>query len=155
MFNKVSSNILLEIIPSDPVQPASSVWANVANMQINNSGVELDLDYKLTTAGGWKYNVGGNLTLIKNEVVNSPYTVIQSGGASGSGLTSATINGYVNGQPIGTFFLKDFTGIDAKVLVAIAIQMVTELYLTRTVFQQVQHCQAHSITSLEMYPIKV
>ena len=114
VFNKVSSNILLEIIPSDPVQPASSVWANVANMQINNSGVELDLDYKLTTAGGWKYNVGGNLTLIKNEVVNSPYTVIQSGGASGSGLTSATINGYVNGQPIGTFFLKDFTGIDAK-----------------------------------------
>jgi len=114
VFNKVSSNILLEIIPSDPVQPASSVWANVANMQINNSGVELDLDYKLTTAGGWKYNVGGNLTLIKNEVVNSPYTVIQSGGASGSGLTSATINGYVNGQPIGTFFLKEFTGIDAK-----------------------------------------
>ena len=114
VFNKVSGNILLEIIPSDPVQPASSVWANVANMQIHNSGVELDLDYKLTTAGGWKYNVGGNLTLIKNEVVNSPYTVIQSGGASGSGLTSATINGYVNGQPIGTFFLKDFTGIDAK-----------------------------------------
>ena len=55
-----------------------------------------------------------NLTLIKNEVVNSPYTVIQTGGASGSGLTSATINGYVNGQPIGTFFLKEFTGIDAK-----------------------------------------
>jgi len=114
VFKKVSGNILLEIIPSDPVQPASSVWANVANMEINNSGVELDLDYKLTTAGGWKYNVGGNLTLIKNEVVNSPYTVIQSGGASGSGLTSATINGYVNGQPIGTFFLKEFTGIDAK-----------------------------------------
>jgi len=114
VFKKVSGNILLEIIPSDPVQPASSVWANVANMQINNSGVELDLDYKLSTAGGWKYNVGGNLTLIKNEVVNSPYTVIQTGGASGSGLTSATINGYVNGQPIGTFFLKEFTGIDAK-----------------------------------------
>jgi TonB-linked SusC/RagA family outer membrane protein len=114
VFKKVSGNILLEIIPSDPVQPASSVWANVANMEINNSGVELDVDYKLTTAGGWKYNVGGNLTLIKNEVRNSPYTVIQSGGASGSGLTSATINGYVNGQPIGTFFLKDFTGIDDK-----------------------------------------
>lgn len=114
VFKKVSGNILLEIIPSDPVQPASSVWANVANMEINNSGLELDVDYKLTSAGGWKYNVGGNLTLIKNEVVNSPYTVIQSGGASGSGLTSATINGYVNGQPIGTFFLKQFIGIDVK-----------------------------------------
>jgi iron complex outermembrane receptor protein len=39
--------------------------------------------------------------------------VIPSGSASGSGLTSATINGYVNGQPIGTFYLKDYTGIDA------------------------------------------
>jgi iron complex outermembrane receptor protein len=46
-------------------------------------------------------------------VKNSPYTVIPSGSASGSGLTSATINGYINDQPIGTFFLKEWTGIDA------------------------------------------
>jgi iron complex outermembrane receptor protein len=39
--------------------------------------------------------------------------VIPSGSASGSGLTSATINGYINGQPIGTFFLREFTGFDA------------------------------------------
>lgn len=29
-------------------------------------------------------------------------------------LLKRTINGYVNGQPIGTFFLKDFTGFDDK-----------------------------------------
>jgi iron complex outermembrane receptor protein len=40
--------------------------------------------------------------------------VIPSGSASGSGLTSATINGYINGQPIGTFFLREFTGFDDK-----------------------------------------
>lgn len=113
-FNKVSNNMLLEVIPSDPVQPASSVWANVKDMKINNSGLELDLEYKGTTETGWKYSLGGNLTLIKNEVVGSPYTVIPSGSASGSGLTSATINGYINGQPIGTFFLKEFTGFDDK-----------------------------------------
>jgi len=50
---------------------------------------------------------------MKNVVKNSPYTVIPSGSASGSGLTSATINGYVNNQPIGTFFLKEFIGFDA------------------------------------------
>lgn len=54
------------------------------------------------------------MTFIDNEVSNSPYSVIPSGSASGSGLTSATINGYVNGQPIGTFFLKEFTGLDDK-----------------------------------------
>lgn len=49
---------------------------------------------------------------MKNTVTNSPYTVIPSGSASGSGLTSATINGYVNNEPIGTFYLREFIGFD-------------------------------------------
>jgi iron complex outermembrane receptor protein len=113
-FRKVSSNILLEVIPADPVQPATSVWTNVNNMEIVNSGVEMDLEYKFQTQSGIKVNFGGNLTLIQNKVTGSPYTVIPSGSASGSGLTSATINGYINNQPIGTFFLREFIGFDDK-----------------------------------------
>lgn len=113
-FNKVSNNILLEVIPADPVQPASSIWTNVENMEITNQGVELELNYRKRFANGFKFEVGGNVTFIDNIVENSPYTVIPSGSASGSGLTSATINGYVNGQPIGTFFLREFTGFDDK-----------------------------------------
>lgn len=63
---------------------------------------------------GFRFDVGGNVTFINNIVNNSPYSVIASGSAQGSGLTSATINGYVKGQPIGTFFLKEFTGFDDK-----------------------------------------
>lgn len=114
LFNKKSNNILLEVIPADPIQPATTTWSNIKDMVINNSGLELELDYKLKTKGSFNYSVGGNLTLIKNNVTKSPYQVIQSGSASGSGLTSATINGYVNNQPIGTFFLKQWTGIDAN-----------------------------------------
>lgn len=113
-FNKVSNNILLEVIPADPVQPASSIWTNVEDMQITNQGVELELNYRQRFASGFKLEVGGNITFIDNIVENSPYTVIPSGSAQGSGLTSATINGYVNGQPIGTFFLREFTGFDDK-----------------------------------------
>ena len=46
------------------------------------------------------------MVYMKNKVENSPYTVIASGSASGAGLTSATINGYINGEPIGSFFFK-------------------------------------------------
>lgn len=113
-FNKVSNNILLEVIPADPIQPASTYWTNVKDMQIINGGVELELEYKIKNSGNFTYGVGGNVTVINNEVKNSPYSVIPSGSASGSGLTSATINGYINRQPIGTFFLKEFTGIDAN-----------------------------------------
>ena len=114
VFNKVSSDILLEVIPADPVQPAGTFWTNVKDMTITNKGLELDLSYRHKSGNGLNYEIGGNATFISNVVNNSPYSVIPSGSASGSGLTSATINGYVNGQPIGTFFLKDFTGFDDK-----------------------------------------
>lgn len=113
-FNKVSNDILLEVIPSDPVQPAGTFWTNVHDMKIINKGLEIEVAYRQKTKSGLNYGVGGNVTFINNVVKNSPYSVIPSGSASGSGLTSATINGYISGEPIGTFFLKEFTGFDDK-----------------------------------------
>ncbi len=113
-FRKVSGKILLEVIPADPIQPAATYWTNVPNMTITNQGVELDLNYRYVSNSGFRLDVGGNITFIKNLVQNSPYTVITSGSASGPGLTSATVNGYVNGQPIGTFYLREFLGVDDK-----------------------------------------
>ncbi|WP_301933783.1 SusC/RagA family TonB-linked outer membrane protein [Ferruginibacter sp.] len=114
VFNKTSSNILLEVPPADPIQPASTTWTNVKDMQINNKGIEADIEYKVTSRTGVSYSIGGNATIIKNNVTHSPYSVIASGSASGSGLTSATINGYINNHPIGTFYLLDFIGFDAN-----------------------------------------
>lgn len=114
VFQKVSSNILLEVIPFDPVSPVASTYKNVKDMKITNKGIELELDYNHKSASGISYNIGGNVTYLKNDVQGSPYTILASGSASGSGLTGATINGYLNGQPIGTFFLKEFTGFNAS-----------------------------------------
>jgi iron complex outermembrane receptor protein len=113
-FNKVSNNILLEVIPADPVQPAGTFWTNVKDMTITNRGLEIELIYKYKNENGFSYEIGGNATFISNIVKNSPYSVIPSGSASGSGLTSATINGYINNQPIGTFFLREFIGFDER-----------------------------------------
>lgn len=110
-FHKVSDNILLEVVPPDPIQPAATYWTNVEDMTITNKGIEIGLNYQ-RSVGDFRYGIGGNLTLIDNKVKNSPYTVLTTGSAQGSGLTSATINGYVNGEPIGTFFMRDFIGID-------------------------------------------
>ncbi|HTD92406.1 MAG TPA: hypothetical protein VK644_01290, partial [Chitinophagaceae bacterium] len=112
VFNKKSNNILLQVIPADPVQPAGTLWSNIEDMTITNKGIEFDINYRKQVGTGVVFNVGGNLTLIKNKVEHSPYSVIPSGAASGSGLTSATINGYINGEPIGTFYLKEFIGFD-------------------------------------------
>lgn len=110
-FNKVSDNILLEVVPPDPIQPASTYWTNVPDMTISNQGVEIALDYSVRKESGFSYGFGGNVTFIDNKVENSPFTVLTSGEASGSGLTGATVNGYVNGEPIGAFYMKEFVGI--------------------------------------------
>lgn len=113
LFRKVSNNILLQVIPADPVQPATEVWSNVKDMTITNKGAEFELDYRRRSERGISYNLGGNLTFLTNKVEKSPYSLIPAGSVSGAGITSSTINGYVNGEPIGTFYLKEFTGLDA------------------------------------------
>lgn len=112
-FYKQSKNILLQVIPADPVQPAAEVWSNVKDMTITNKGLEVELDYRHKSESGFGYNIGANFTYLKNKVQNSPYSVIPAGSVSGAGITSSTINGYINNEPIGTFFLKEFTGFDA------------------------------------------
>jgi TonB-linked SusC/RagA family outer membrane protein len=114
LFRKVSTDILLQVPPADPIQPATFLWTNVKDMTITNKGVELELEYR-HKGRSFNYNVGGNLAYMKNKVQNSPYTVISTGSASGAaGLTSATLNGYINGEPIGSFFLNQWTGIGAN-----------------------------------------
>lgn len=110
-FHKVSNNILLEVVPPDPIQPATTYWTNIEDMTITNKGLELALDYQIRKTAGLSYGIGGNITFIDNVVEDSPFTVLVTGSASGSGLTSATVNGYVNGEPIGSFYMKDFAGI--------------------------------------------
>lgn len=113
-FRKVTNDILLQVPPADPIQPATTLWTNVEDMTITNQGVELELDYK-RNGKDFSYNVGGNITYMKNKVENSPYTIIVSGNASGpAGLTSATLNGYLNDEPIGTFYLNQWLGIGSN-----------------------------------------
>jgi len=112
-FSKVSGNVLLEVVPADPIQPTTTYWTNIPGMEIKNQGVEAALEYTSDrSARAFGYNVGGNISFIKNKVVNSPYAVLTTGAAQGAGQTGSTINGYINGSPIGAFYMREFIGID-------------------------------------------
>ncbi|WP_242085254.1 SusC/RagA family TonB-linked outer membrane protein [Aestuariivivens sediminis] len=110
-FNKVSENILLEVTPTDPIQPTDRYWTNIPDMEIKNNGLEMALDYQSDQSGDFSYNIGGNFSIIKNEVVNSPYQILTTGAAQGAGQTGATINGVLNGEAIGAFYMLEFDGI--------------------------------------------
>ncbi|PPK87658.1 iron complex outermembrane receptor protein [Neolewinella xylanilytica] len=110
-FNKVSENILLEVAPVDPIQPTDRFWTNIPNMEIRNTGVELALNYNSDETRAFVYGIGGNISVTENEVRNSPYSILTTGSVIGAGQSGATINGVLNGEPIGTFFVQDFIGI--------------------------------------------
>ncbi len=110
-FNKVSGNILLEVTPVDPIQPTDKYWTNIPNMEIKNSGMEISLDYNSDQSKDFSYNIGGNISVTKNKVKNSPYKILTTGAAQGSGQTGATINGILNGESIGSYYVKEFIGI--------------------------------------------
>ncbi|AYN65963.1 TonB-dependent receptor [Euzebyella marina] len=110
-FNKQSSNILLEVVPADPVEPTATYWDNIDDMKIQNNGLELALDYRSDASRDFSYNIGGNVTYIQNKVKDSPYSVLTTGAAQGSGQSGATINGYINNESIGSFYMLQFEGI--------------------------------------------
>ena len=111
VFNKVSENILLEIAPVDPIQPTNRFWTNIPNMEIKNTGVELGLNYSSGETNDFSYSIGGNISITNNTVENSPFRILTTGAVRGAGQTGATINGVLNGEPIGTFFVQEFVGI--------------------------------------------
>ena len=110
-FNKVTSDVVLFAVKQDPIQPTEKFWTNIPDMEIKNSGFEITLDYNGSFSEDFTFNVGGNFSYTDNKVVDSPYSVITTGSASGAGQTGATINGYINDEPIGAFYIKDFIGI--------------------------------------------
>lgn len=112
-FNKVVTDVVLFANRIDPIQPTEKVWTNIPDLEIKNTGFELSLDYRGNFTEDFTFNVGGNISYTDNKVLDSQFAVLTSGAAVGAGQTGATINGYINDEPIGTFFMKEFTGIGA------------------------------------------
>jgi iron complex outermembrane receptor protein len=111
-FNKVTSDVVLFANRIDPIQPTEKIWTNIPDLEIKNTGVELALDYRGSFTEDFTFNIGGNISYTDNKVENSQFAVITTGAAQGAGQTGATINGYINNEPIGAFFMKDFVGIN-------------------------------------------
>ncbi|WP_405380777.1 SusC/RagA family TonB-linked outer membrane protein [Maribacter sp. LLG6340-A2] len=110
-FNKVTTDVVMFANRVDPIQPTEKIWTNLEDLEIHNNGLEVALDYRSVFSEDFSMNIGGNISFIENEVTDSPFAIITTGGAQGAGQTGATINGYLNGEAVGTFYMKEFLGI--------------------------------------------
>ena len=112
-FRKRTYDVLLDITSQEPA-PTADQWQNVPNLNIINNGIELSLNGLLFQKKDLTLEIGGNFSYIKNEVKNLPVKLIETGNASGQGLSDTRVQIITNGEPIGTFYGMMFQGFDSN-----------------------------------------
>ena len=112
VFRKVTKDVLLEITSKAPAA-AETQWLNVPDLKIINKGIELGLNGIIIKNKDFSWDAGMNFSYIKNDVKDLPVTLIETGNASGQGLSDTRVQIITNGQPIGTFYGRVFQGFDS------------------------------------------
>ncbi|MCD6090283.1 MAG: SusC/RagA family TonB-linked outer membrane protein, partial [Bacteroidales bacterium] len=93
--------------------PTAFMWANVPDMRIINSGIEMNVTGIMVDKNDLFWTTALNFSAIHNEVVNLPMDIIQTGVASGAGLSGTRVQVIKEGYSIGTFWGKVFDGYAA------------------------------------------
>jgi TonB-linked SusC/RagA family outer membrane protein len=102
-FYKVTENMLVKAPNPPSVGYAESAWINSGS--VLNTGIELEALYRQTKQK-WGYSVGGNLTILHNEVLKLDAPLF--GGRVDTGIYATKTD---VGQPIGAFYLLEMEGI--------------------------------------------
>ncbi len=108
-FNKTTSDLLFPGVAGQPGPPAVR-WQNL-DASVINKGLEVSLNGLLVSNKNLTWELGFNATLIKNTVedISAPVLTGQLFGQGMSGTLSQIIT---NGQPLNTFYTRDYKGID-------------------------------------------
>ncbi len=112
-FNKSTADILFPREAADPLPATSAIrWTNIDG-NIVNSGFEITLNYKILQGDKLNWDFGANATFLNNELKDF-VGEIPTGEVSGQGLTGSFAQLIKTGQPINSFYLKKFIGIDKQ-----------------------------------------
>lgn len=104
-IRKTSDLLLYSPVPAG-ANLTNYIWTNVGDME--NKGWEFSLNYKPIVTQDWKWEIGGNLTLNKNEITNLSLTQDDSGvilWGPISGGVGNTCQVLQVGAPINSFYM--------------------------------------------------
>ena len=113
VFSKSTKDVLLEI-PAKAPAATQTQWQNVPDLRIVNNGFELGLNGLIVDKNDFSWELGGNFAYIKNEVKDLPVQLIETGNASGQGLSGTRVQIITNGEPVGTFYGMVYQGLDSN-----------------------------------------
>jgi iron complex outermembrane receptor protein len=109
-FRAVTDNLLFEYVVPRPPYQHDRMIANIGSML--NKGIEVALAYDLIKRGSTTLTLGGNVALLRNEVLTlggSLNGIPMNTNYVGWGASAAYL---IEGEPIGTFNILQHTGVD-------------------------------------------
>lgn len=117
-YNKETKDMIWNYAVPTTIYPVGTLTANVGKMR--NRGVELTLNAVPIQTRDWNWTTSLNLSHNKNTVVSvsNPAAGFNAGILDGyynpnlDGASSACIQRIYEGQPIGTFYMWDYAGIN-------------------------------------------
>jgi TonB-linked SusC/RagA family outer membrane protein len=111
-FNKSTKDLLFF---QDYAQPAAFQrrWVNLDGV-VKNTGVEMGLNFEAIRGDKFSWNVAYNMTLLKNRMTQFGNGNVITGNIDGQGLSGAYSQVITNNQPLFTFKVGTYTGLDAN-----------------------------------------
>lgn len=110
VYRKETSNVLFNILSAQPAaQPFQ--FRNLPNSEIVNQGIEFSLGYDIVDTEDFQWNANFNIAYNQNEIT-SLEGEFDAGTIRGQGLTGAFAQKLQEGQPLFSFFLREFEGFD-------------------------------------------
>lgn len=108
-FYKKTTDVLFEQTIVRPA-PNGRIWINLPGY-ILNSGVEVSLNGALLRTKDMNWNLGGNVSFLKN-TVEGLLGFYQTGELRGQGFSNVRGQRLVSGQPLNVWYLRRFEGLD-------------------------------------------
>ncbi|WP_245893619.1 SusC/RagA family TonB-linked outer membrane protein [Sphingobacterium gobiense] len=114
-FHKKTTDLLFPQTPQYPASPDASItWINLPG-EVINKGIELNLNGIIIENDNVSWDLGGNVTFVKNSVQNlGESEIIRTGSLSGQGLSDVTVQVVQNGYPLFAFVTREYLGLDEE-----------------------------------------
>ena len=112
IYDKSTTNLILNV---DSYLTAGTSQSSPGHVgEVTNKGVEFSLRWDDKIGEDFSYWVGGNISSNKNnlESITNPNVSFSQGGGLGNGQYTKLLSFDSVGQPLGSFFLWEFAGLD-------------------------------------------
>lgn len=110
-YRKVTTDLLLRLNTAQP-SALDFYWTNL-DADVINTGVEFSINTIVADKSNFGFDVGFNISYNDN-VVEGPIGLINTGEIDGQGLTGAFAQRIANGQPLYSYYLREFEGFDSE-----------------------------------------